>query len=46
MPKINSRGMLDLDGLHRQVEAAEIDTVIVAFTDLYGRERKRYFERI
>ena len=37
MPKINSRGMLDLDGLHRLVEAEEIDTVIVAFTDLYGR---------
>ena len=29
--------MLDLDGLHRLVEAEEIDTVIVAFTDLYGR---------
>ena len=29
--------MLDLEGLHRLVEADEIDTVIVAFTDLYGR---------
>ncbi len=37
MPKSNTRGMLDLEGLHRLVEADEIDTVIVAFTDLYGR---------
>ena len=37
MPKSNTQGMLDLEGLHRLVEADEIDTVIVAFTDLYGR---------
>ncbi|MGO1120069.1 glutamine synthetase family protein [Rhodovibrionaceae bacterium A322] len=30
-------GMLDLDGLTKLVESGEIDTVVVAFTDMQGR---------
>ena len=37
MTKNETRGILDLERLERLVEAEEIDTVIVAFTDLYGR---------
>lgn len=37
------RGMLSLEGLREQVVADQIDTVIVAFTDHYGRlAGKRY----
>jgi glutamine synthetase len=32
------RGMLTLDALRQQVDADEIDTVVVAFTDHYGRQ--------
>ncbi|HDK46072.1 MAG TPA: glutamine synthetase, partial [Actinobacteria bacterium] len=31
------RGMLGIDDLRARVEAGEIDTVVVAFTDHYGR---------
>ena len=30
-------GLLDLDGLGREVDSGEIDTVLVVMTDLYGR---------
>jgi hypothetical protein len=37
------QGMLDYDAFKRAVEADELDTVIVAFTDLTGRQLgKRY----
>jgi glutamine synthetase len=31
------RGMLTLDGLKAKVEAGEVETVIAAFPDSYGR---------
>jgi glutamine synthetase len=31
------RGLLDLDTLAREVEAGQIDTIVTAFPDLYGR---------
>ncbi len=31
-------GMLTIDDLRRRVDASEIDTVLLAFTDLYGRQ--------
>src|SRR5262245_41899468 len=31
------RGMLTLDDLRQKVESGDIETVLVAFTDLYGR---------
>src|SRR5215207_5143957 len=37
MSKNHLRGMLTLDELKHKVEAGEIETVITAFTDLYGR---------
>ena len=37
------RGMLTLEELSREVKADNLDTVLLAFTDLYGRQMgKRY----
>ncbi|MEZ4726880.1 MAG: glutamine synthetase family protein [Caldilineaceae bacterium] len=38
------RGMLTVDELAQQVEAGAIDTVVVAFTDLYGRLMGKRFD--
>ncbi len=39
----NQTGMLTCDQLRQHAAAGEIDTVVVAFTDLYGRlMAKRY----
>jgi len=38
------RGMLDLEGLDALVESGDIDTVIVAFTDHYGRVHGKRFD--
>lgn len=38
------RGMLDLESLRAHVNADEIDTVIVAFTDHYGRVHGKRFD--
>lgn len=38
------RGMLDLESLRLLVESDEIDTVIVAFTDHYGRVHGKRFD--
>jgi glutamine synthetase len=38
------RGMLDLESLRVHVEADEIETVIVAFTDHYGRVHGKRFD--
>lgn len=40
----NVRGMLTLEELQQQVEAGAIDTVVVAFTDLYGRFMGKRFD--
>jgi len=40
----NVRGMLTLEELQQQVEAGSIDTVVVAFTDLYGRFMGKRFD--
>ena len=37
MAKSENRGMLTLDALKKRVESDEIETIIVAFTDHYGR---------
>ncbi len=39
-----SKGMLDLDQLLELVDQAEIDTVMVVFTDLYGRFMGKRFD--
>ena len=36
--------MLSLEALSQQVNAGEIETVVVAFTDLYGRPLGKRFE--
>ena len=38
------RGMLDLESLRAHVDADEIDTVVVAFTDHYGRVHGKRFD--
>lgn len=38
------RGMLDLESLRTAVDAGDIDTVIVAFTDHYGRVHGKRFD--
>ena len=38
------RGMLDFEGLGALVESGDIDTVIVAFTDHYGRVHGKRFD--
>jgi glutamine synthetase len=38
------RGMLTIEELAQQVEAGAIDTVVVAFTDLYGRFMGKRFD--
>lgn len=40
----NIRGMLTIDELAQQVENGAIDTVVVAFTDLYGRLMGKRFD--
>ena len=41
--KQNIKGMLSLEELEDQVKGEEIDTVLMVFTDLYGRFMgKRY----
>jgi len=40
----SERGMLDVDGLTTLVETGDIDTVIVAFTDHYGRVHGKRFD--
>lgn len=40
----NLRGMLTVDELAQQVESGAIDTVVVAFTDLYGRFMGKRFD--
>ena len=42
MPANN--GMLTLDELSRDVERGEIDTILVVFTDLYGRFMGKRFD--
>ncbi len=41
---MNVTGMITIDELKRQVETGEIDTVVVAFTDLYGRFMGKRFD--
>jgi len=40
----NTRGLLDIDELTAHVETGDIDTVIVAFTDHYGRVHGKRFD--
>ena len=37
-------GMITVEELERLVKAEEIDTVVVAFTDLYGRFMGKRFD--
>jgi glutamine synthetase len=39
-----TRGMLTIDDLGRRVESGEIDTVVVGFTDHYGRVHGKRFD--
>ena len=39
-----ARGMLTLDELRAKAEAGEIDTVILAFADHYGRLHGKRFD--
>ncbi len=40
----NPRGMLEIEDLEQRVETDEIDTVVVAFTDHYGRVLGKRFD--
>ena len=37
------RGMLTLDQLREEVENGRIDTVLLSFTDLYGRQMGKHW---